>query len=55
MATMLAQVGSSAQGRSAPAYPLAVAAQDALLGFAVQQSVATGGPGRTAREPGAGA
>jgi predicted dehydrogenase len=54
MATMVATVGASAQSRSAPAYPLAVAAQDALLGFAIQESVATGGPVRTAREPWAG-
>ena len=54
MATMVAQVGASAQGRAAPAYPLATAAQDALLGFAVQESVATGRPVRTAREPWAG-
>jgi predicted dehydrogenase len=46
MATMVARVGAGEQ-----VYPLAVAAQDALLGFAVQESVATGGPVRTAREP----
>jgi predicted dehydrogenase len=45
MATMVARVGAGEQ-----AYPLAAAAQDALLGFAVQESVATGGPVRTARE-----
>jgi predicted dehydrogenase len=55
MATMVAGVGASVRGHGAPPYPLAVAAQDALLGFAVQESVVTGRPVRTAREPWAGA
>ena len=50
MGTVLAGACSAAQGRSAPAYPLAEAAQDTLLGLAVQASVATDRPVRTGRE-----
>ena len=50
MATMVARVGASVRGTAPPAYPLAEASQDALLGLAVTQAVATGAPVRTHRE-----
>jgi len=50
MATVVAGVGASARGRAEQVYPLAEAAQDALLGLAVQEAVRTGAPVRTQRE-----
>lgn len=49
--SLLVAAGSWARGEGPPPYPLAQAAQDQLLGLAIDASVASGGPVTTTVEP----
>ena len=48
--SLLTDAGAWARGEGPPPYPLARAAQDQLVGAAVQESLATGGPVTTGVE-----
>ena len=50
IATMLARMGCWLDGTGEPPYPLAAACQDHLIGLAIRESVASGGPVTTGRE-----
>lgn len=54
VAHLLERTGAWARGDGPAPYPLAEACQDHLLGLAIQESIATGAPVRTTREPWAG-